>query len=481
MAVTSFLRIISIIGAIVGGTFLLPIGVGVAYHEYAVLPAFIVPMVISWLCAAIIFLLWRKQKITISLRGAFVVVAGAWIFVSAFGAVPLFLSGAIPDGTDAFFESVSGISTTGATIVGDIESLPVCINLWRCELNWLGGMGIVALTVALLPLLGVGGFQLIKAETTGPEKGKITPTIAATAKTLWFIYIIFTVVQTVLLMICGMSFVDAISHAFSSLGTGGFSTKNASLGAFHSTAINVICAVFMILAGMNFSLYYYMVRGKFSEVWHNSELRAYIGILCVMITATTAAIIPQYTNFRSAFHDALFHVTSILTTTGLTTVNYEQWAPAARFLLFLLYFLGGCSGSTAGGVKIIRWVVLRKQVHNETERMLHPHGVFSIRLNQHVGRKDIVFSVASFFALYIFLVLITACVGTFGNLDPLTALTGALAMVGNVGPGFGHLGPAYHYGFLPAFVKWWYCFAMLAGRLELYTMLIFFMPAFWKK
>lgn len=481
MDIISFLRIISLIVAIVGIAMLFPTLVATVYGDYTVATAFLIPMVVSWIIAAIIFTAWRNTKIKMSTRGAFVVVAGAWTTVSVMGAFPLFLSGAIPNFTDAFFESTSGFSTTGASILNEIEALPISINLWRCEMNWLGGMGIVALTVALLPLLGVGGFQLIKAETTGPEKGKISAHITTTAKMLWGIYMAFTAIQTVLLIFCGMGFLDAIAHAFSTLGTGGFSTRNASIGAYNSVAIDVVCTVFMILAGINFSLYYYLISKKTDEVRNNSELKAYLFIVISLGIIVGILIFPRYGNFFTSLRYSFFQVASLISTTGFSTDDFAQWMPAAQFFLFLLYFFGGCSGSTGGGVKVIRWVVLGKQVNNEIMRMIHPHGVFTIRLNKHVGRKDIVFNVAAFITVYFLLVIITTFVGTCGNLDLFSAVTGALSMVGNVGPAFGLLGPTDNFGFLPDFVKWWYCFAMIAGRLELYTMIIFFSPAFWKK
>lgn len=481
MDIISFIRITALIIAIVGVSFLFPVGIAIAYGELNMLPSFLIPMFASWVLAAIVFFAWRKRKIKLSTRGAFVVVAGAWITASLFGSVPLFFSGAIPSFTDAFYEATSGFTTTGASILSAVEPMPVCINFWRCEMNWLGGMGIVALTVALLPLLGVGGFQLIKAETTGPEKGKITPTITATAKTLWGIYVGFTVVEAILLMIFGMNFVDAFAHAMSTLGTGGFGTRNASIGAYDSVAIDVTCTVFMILAGVNFSLYYYIFKRKISDVRDNSELKAYMAIVVSVSIVIAILILPQYGSFFNALRYSSFHVAALISTTGFSTADFTQWIPAAQFLLLLLYFMGGCSGSTGGGIKIIRWVVLAKQLNNETMRMIHPHGVFSIRLNHRVGRKDIVFNVTAFMALYALLVLVTTFVGTIGGLDLFSAITGALTMVGNVGPGFGLLGPTENFGFLPSFVKWWYCFAMLAGRLELYTMIIFLLPAYWKK
>ena len=397
------------------------------------------------------------------------------------GALPLYTTGCYKTFVDALFESVSGFTTTGATVLGELEALPISINLWRCETHWLGGMGVVTLTVALMPLLGVGGFQLIKAETTGPEKGKVTARITTTAKLLWLIYTGLTIIQTIALCIAGMGFIEALCHSFATLGTGGFSPRNASVGAYNSAAVDYICTLFMFLSGVNFSLYYYVIIGKLSDIKNNSELKAYCALVLFFIVAVTFSLKSVYGNFLTSFRYSSFQVVSLMTTTGFATADFASWPSSAQFWLFLVYFIGGCSGSTGGGIKVIRWVVIGKQLQNETRKMLHPHGVFSIRLNGRVGRKDLVPTVAVFIMLYFIVVFISTFVGCCGNLDPWSAFTASLSMVGNVGPAFGALGPTCNYGFLPDFVKLWYSFAMLAGRLELYTMMIYFMPGFWKK
>jgi trk system potassium uptake protein TrkH len=351
----------------------------------------------------------------------------------------------------------------------------------RCLTHWIGGMGIVTLTVALLPLLGVGGFQLIKAETTGPEKGKVTARITTTAKILWAIYFGFTAVETIALKLAGMTFTDALSHAFATLGTGGFSTRNSSIGAYNSVAIDVIIMIFMFLAGINFSLYFYIITRKFRDITTNSEFKAYLVIVIALIIAVTISLRSVYGNFGDSLRFSSFQVVSLMTTTGFSTADFMQWPAVTQFLLFVTFFIGGCSGSTSGGVKVIRWLVLGKQVQNETRKMLHPHGVFAIRLNGRPGRKDIVFNVAAFMVVYFGLVAITTFVGCLGELDVWSSFTGALSMVGNIGPGYALLGPSQNFGFLPDFVKYWYSFAMLAGRLELYTMIIYFLPVYWEK
>ena len=477
----TLLKVTSILLAIVGTTFVIPISVALAYGETSYLLSFIIPMVASLILVFAVNIPTRKVKFNMSIRQTFIIVALAWIIASFMGSVPLYYSNCFTSYADALFESFSGFSTTGGTVLTDIDNIPRCINTWRCLTHWIGCMGIVTLTVALLPLLGVGGFQMIKAEATGPEKGKVTARITTTAKLLWLIYIVFTLIETIALRIAGMDFVDALSHSFATLGTGGFSTRTQSIGAYDSVAIDIVCTVFMFLSGINFSLYYYLITRKVRDVLDNSELKAYLWILLFFILAVTVSLVSTYGSFGKSLRYSSFQVVSIMTTTGFATADYMTWPPITQFFIFCLFFIGGCSGSTSGGVKVIRWVILGKQVNNETKRMIHPHGVFSIRLNNRPGRKDIVFNVAAFMTVYFALVGITTMVGCIGKLDILTAFTGALSMVGNIGPAFGLLGPSSNYSMLPDFVKFFYCFAMLAGRLELYTIIIFFMPSYWKK
>ncbi len=481
MMTFTVIRIASVVIGIIGATYSIPIAVALFCGETEVIQSFLVPMLASVVIAFVCVFLGRGKKTRLSTRGAFSVVAVSWLSACFFGSIPLYASGAIPNFTNAVFESVSGFTTTGGTILSDAECLPRSINLWRCQMHWLGGMGIVALTVALLPLLGVGGFQMIKAETTGPEKGKLTPKITNTAKLLWFMYFGFTVVQTVLLMIAGMDFVDALSHSFSTLGTGGFSSKNASIGAYQSASIDIICTVFMFFAGVNFSLYYYILTGKVQDALRDSELRVYVGIVVLESLAIAFFESSTYGGFFSSLRYSSFQVLSVMSTTGYATADYTLWSPASQMLIFFLFFSGGCSGSTAGGVKVIRWTILAKQFHNEVQRMIHPHGVFTVRLNQKAGRKDVVFNVAAFIFIYIMMVLITTFITTLFGIDLFTSFTGALSMMGNVGPAFNKLGPSCNYGFLPDAVKWLYSFVMLAGRLEIYTMIIYFFPLYWKR
>lgn len=481
MNLFNFFRINILLLAIISITFALPIGVAIYFQEYQIIPSFFIPGITCIALAIIVLLLGKRKKIAMTPRDAFIVVAAAWFFASLLGSLPLYFSGWVPSFTDAFFESVSGFTTTGATNLPDVEILPKALNMWRCQMHWLGGMGIVALTVALMPLLGVGGFKLIKAETTGVEKGKVTPKIATTAKILWIIYFSFTIIQTILLKLAGMSWYDALAHTLSTLGTGGFSTKNSGIAHYNSPAIEWICIVFMFLAAINFSLYYYAVTFKFKEIIQNSEFKAFIFIVFATTLGITFFIYKIYNNFGHSFRVALFQTTSIISTTGFSSVNFDLWPAGAKIFLLFLMLIGGCSGSTAGGVKVIRWVVLSKQTTNEVRKMLHPHGVFNVQLNGRVGRKDVVFSVAGFLFLYCFIVAITALVAACNNIDTISSITASMTIVGNVGPGLGAVGPMYNFGFFSPATKWWFSFVMIAGRLELYTILIFFMPSFWKK
>jgi len=472
-------RIIGMLVLLEAVLMMLCLAVGVSYGEDV--SGFAISAGATVLIGLLFYALSYGASKSVGRREGYFVVGSVWLVFSLIGTLPFMLTNSTNSFVDAFFESMSGFTTTGATIFADIEVLPKQIILWRSLMQWIGGMGIVTLTVALLPLLGVGGFQLIKAETTGPEKGKVTARITTTAKILWLIYIGLTLLEALLLKLAGMDFVDALSHALSTLGTGGFSSQNSSIGSYNSLAIEIICTVFMFFSGINFSLFYSLFTGKFRDIKDNSEFKVYLVLILFFVTAITISVMPVYHSAGTALRYSSFQVATIMTTTGFATADYLNWPSTAQFWIFLLFFIGGCSGSTSGGIKVIRWVILCKQVNNETKKMLHPHGIFTVRLNNRVGRKDIVFTVTAFMTLYALLVALTTLVGCIGKLDLFSAFTGALSMVGNVGPAFNLLGPSANYGFLPDFVKWWYCFAMLAGRLELYTMIIFFMPSYWRK
>ena len=468
----SIIRIFSYMLGIVGAALLLPFAVGCLHGEERAAIAFGVPMAASLLTA---LAFWYRQKggvKTISVEGAFMVVGGIWIVIGLFGALPYYLSGATTTFTDAVFESVSGFTTTGATIMANVEVLPKSVNLWRCETHWLGGMGVIALAVALIPLLGVGGFRMIKAETTGPEKSKLTSRIATTAKTLWGVYFVFTLTQTILLRYFGLSWFDALCHAFSTMGTGGFSTYNDSVAHFNSAAVDWTCTAFMLIASVNFTLYFNLLTFKMREVFLDTELRGFLLIVVVAIGAVTLIELQEYGDAAKSLRYSAFQVASIISTTGFVTADYARWLPGAQMVLLVLFLIGGCSGSTAGGVKVVRWAILWKQLKNEFRRLLHPHEIVSLRLNAMSGREEFVPLVASFLFVYMLLVAVTSLVGALSGLGIVESVTGALSMIGNVGPAFGALGPSATFAPLHWAVKWWYSFVMIAGRLEIYTVLI---------
>jgi trk system potassium uptake protein TrkH len=471
-------RVLSYVLAITGFALLPPLGVALAYGERGCVAAFAAPLAASWLAALACWLANRRGAGTFEARNAFIVVGGAWVSICVFGALPLWTSGAFASFSDAVFESVSGFTTTGASVMPDVESLPRCVNLWRCETHWLGGMGVIALAVALIPLLGIGGFRLIKAETSGPEKGKVTSRIADTAKALWFIYFSMTALQAVLLRYAGMDWFDAVCHAFSTLGTGGFSTRNASVGAFSNGAVDWICTIFMLLASVNFALYYRLFTGRGREFLRDTELHGFLGIVALSVAAVTCVEVADFGSLGPALRHSAFQVASIVSTTGFMTSDYAAWRPAAQVVLFALFLVGGCSGSTAGGIKVIRWTILAKQLKNEFARLLHPHAVVTLRINGVPGRETFVPLVAAFVFVYLLLVLFTAFAGALAGLGLVESVGASLSMVGNIGPAFGEMGPTANYAALPAALKWWYAFAMLAGRLELYTMLILLGRAF---
>lgn len=479
MSLIPLIRILAVVVGIVGLSCLFPLFVALGLGEREVVPAFLTPVVTGVVATLFVFLARDKRQSSIGVKTAFFCVAFSWIVACLIGSVPLIVSGAAPSYIDAFFESVSGFTTTGATVISGLDNLPRSINLWRCQTHWLGGMGIVVLTVAITPLLGVGGFYLVKAETTGPEKGRLTPKIANTAKALWLIYMFLTAIEAILLRIFGMDWIDAVSHSFSTLGTGGFSSRDSSIGGFNSPAVEWICSIFMLLAAINFSLYFHLISKRFRQVYENSELRAFFMIitcsvlLIVFLGRSGGDIIPLRT--------ALFQVASVISTTGFTTADYTKWSLVAPSVIFSLFLIGGCSGSTGGGVKIIRWVILRRTLRNEALRLLHPRGVFSLHLDSKPMSPQMVVTVAAFVFLYFALVIITTFAGALTGLNLETSLTGALSMVGNIGPAFGDLGPSANCGWINPYLKLWYCFAMLAGRLELYTLMIFLSRSYWKR
>ncbi len=430
----------------------------------------------------IIWALTRKQKSpTITKREGFVIVSFAWVIISFFGTIPFLMSGAIPSFTDAFFETMSGFTTTGASILTDVEALPHSILFWRSMTHWIGGMGIIVLSVAILPFFGIGGMQLYIAEMPGVTKDKLHPRITDTAKRLWGIYILLTFAETAFLMFGGMDFFDGICHSFATMATGGFSTKNTSVAGF-SPYEQYVIIVFMVLAGTNFSLHYLALHGKIRDIWRDEEYRNYLYVLLTFSIVISIILITNMaiTNER-AIRDSLFQVVSIVTTTGFVTSDYLVWPGELWFFIFLLMFVGGMAGSTGGGIKVVRQLLLFKNAGQELKRTVHPNAIIPVRLNKKAISQEIIYKVMAFFQLYIITFTIGAMVMSFLGLDFDSAIGASIATLGNIGPGLGTVGPIGNYAHIPEFGKWFLSFLMMIGRLELFTVLILFSPAFWKR
>lgn len=482
MKIPVVLRVLSVFLIIISFFLLSPIIVAFFYGEYDLIQYFLIPVGINILVALCLFFGLRSRGgLNLSIRGGFLFVTLAWITASASGALPFYLSGAIPSYTDAFFETMSGFTTTGASILTNIEAMPYSLLFWRSLTHWLGGMGIVVLTVALFPLLGIGGFQLLKAESPGPSVDKITPRITETAKILWIIYLALTVLETGLLMLGGMNLFDSLTHTFGTLATGGFSPKNTSVGFYQSGYIHVVITIFMYLAGVNFILYFKLIRRDFRSIFRNTELKVYTAILLIATLLIALDLFGStYDSFAISLRYAGFQAASILTTTGYATADFAAWPAVSKILLFALMFIGGSAGSTGGGMKVIRIVTVIKQGFNEMRYLIYPRGVFRIHINGRAVKKDVVYVITGLVSLYIFLLVIVSIIVASAGNSILTSFSTALVTLGNIGPGFGMVGPAENYAFFPDYVKWLLSFVMMVGRLEIYTVLVLFTPVFWR-
>ena len=441
-----------------------------------------------------IMLFSKNNNRKIHKRDAYFIVILGWLIMVLSGMVPYISTGSITSFSNIFFETMSGYTTTGSTVINDIESLPESIIFWRSMTHWLGGMGIIVLAIAILPLLGIGGMQLFSAEAPGITGDKIHPRISDTAKRLWLIYVGLTLLETLLLKVAGMSLFDAINNSMSNIASGGFSSKNESIGFWNdSPLIQYIVIFFMFLAGTNFVLIYFGILGKFKKIISDTEFKWYVSFITTFVLITTLILFfnvdlnstsvehPQvYGKFESSFRHSLFQVVAIVTTTGFVTGDFISWTPFLTMLFFGIMFLGGSSGSTSGGVKVLRHLILIKNGFLEFKRSLHPNAIFPLRHNNHVVEKPIIIHVLAFFILYLILFIIGAGVLSLLGLDFESAIGGAASSLGNVGPALGTLGPTSTFAGLPEIGKFWCAFLMLVGRLELFTVLIFFSPDFWK-
>lgn len=444
--------------------------------------ALLISGLITFAVGFITWLFTRGDTTEIDKREGYVIVSLGWISMSVFGSLPFIIHGAIPDYTNAFFETISGFTTTGATILTDIEALPHGLLFWRSLTQWLGGMGIIVLSLAILPILGIGGMQLFIAEAPGPTKDKIHPRIQETAKRLWGIYFILTLSQVIFLMIGGLNLFDSLNHAFTTMATGGFSTKNSSIAYYNSPFVQYVFILFMFFAGTNFTIHYLALHKKFGFFKINSEFKFYLFITLLSALVVMIIHLPyQSLKFEESFRQSLFHVVSLITTTGFTTSDYENWAPYSRMIFFALLFIGGCAGSTGGGIKVIRHFILYKNSLLELKRLVHPRAVIPVRVNGKAVNPEIISVVQAFFILYILIFVFTSIIVSLLGLDFASAAGAVAACLGNIGPGIGIVGPAGNFAALPDLVKWILSALMLIGRLELFTVLLLFAPSFWKK
>ena len=405
-----------------------------------------------------------------------------WLISGMIGALPFYMSGHIPTFLSSLFESVSGFTTTGASVLSDIEALPESLLLWRSLTHWLGGLGIVVLFIIVLPHLGVGGRALFHSEVPGPHTEVLKPKIRETAFILLKIYIGLTIIETVALLCCGMTVFDSVCHTFGTLATGGYSTKNTSVAAFDSLAIEVVLIIFMFLAGVNFSLYHYFLSGERSVFWKDTEFKTYI---LIIIGATTLILVDLSLHYS---HDiaqnlrhVLFQVISVQTTTGYGTADFDKWPGFSKLILFMLMFIGGCAGSTSGSLKVIRWVILFKYIFNQVERVFRPQAIRPIRLGKAVIDDHVVNNIIGLFCLWMVIFAVTSVVISSMGFDMMTSLSATAATLNSIGPGFVEVGPTMNFSVIPDLGKLLLVICMLFGRLEIYTFVILFHPAFWKK
>ncbi|MEE9435698.1 MAG: TrkH family potassium uptake protein [Candidatus Adiutricales bacterium] len=458
-----------------------PLAVSLIYQDGTAI-YFLVTIGLVVFSGLILILTFRSPGQEIRHREGMAVVTLGWVSAGFFGSLPYYMTGVLDRFIDCLFESFSGFTTTGASIMTNIEMLPQGILFWRDLTHWLGGMGIIVMTIAILPLLGVGGMQLFKAEAPGPVTDRLKPRITETAKTLWKVYLVFTGAEVLLLHLGGMELFDSFCHTFGTLATGGFSTKSASIGHYQSAYFDTVITVFMLISGINFTLHYQALSGNIKAFYKNSELRFFLAIFLTASILITWSIWKSHVpSLGESVRLATFQTASILSTTGYTTTDFEQWPSFARIILLTLIFIGGSAGSTGGSIKVLRVMLLLKHSYRELRHLIHPRAVIPVKLQGRIVPDDVMFSVWGFFILFLALFIVAALLLTIMGIDLTTSLTAVAASIGNIGPGLGSVGPTENYAHLPQAAKTVLILCMLLGRLEVYTVFILFVPEFWKK
>lgn len=473
------IRVLAFLSIFLGLGMLLPLPF-CYYYGSGDAQAFLISAAICFTLGILAFVT-NDKRTDLKTKDGFAIVTFGWIIMALLGSLPYMLSGAIPSFADAFFESMSGFTTTGATILSEIESLPKGILLWRSITHWFGGMGIIVLTIAILPFLGIGGMSLFKAESPGPISDRLKPRITQTAKLLWGVYVLLTATELGLLMVGGMDFYHSLNHAFATMATGGFSTRNMSL-MNETPYTQYIIILFMFIAGTNFSLHYYWMRGDFKSVYKSTEFKVYVFIILFTSVIIFTEVFQHYAGaVEPAIRDVLFHVVSVITTTGFATADFEQWSSAAQMMTLALMFIGGMAGSTSGGMKVIRVILLFKFAYNQFVKVLHPRAIVPIKIGDTRIDDKVIHDVLGFFVLYIGIIAASIYILIFFGLDLETAIGSAVTAINNIGPGLNLTGPTDNFGFLPDVSKWLLSFLMLVGRLEVLTVIILLAPSYWKK
>lgn len=460
----------------------IPLSISLWYQEKSSILGFLIAMLIMGLVGLVLSNIPTSNK-RLKTREAFLIVALGWFATSFFGALPFVFSGNIPNLIDAFFETVSGLTTTGATLLPNVEALSKGLLFWRSFTHWLGGMGILVLTLAILPTVGVGGFQIFKAESPGPTPDKLTPRIAATTKILYTVYLVMTGLQIALFYGAGLNLFESLVFAFGSVGTGGFSIYNDSFARFSNNSVLVIImSLFMIVSGINFSLYYDLWKKRWKQVLNNSELRLYLSIIAISVLAISLNLYGRvYVGWGETAKQALFQVSSIITTSGFSTVDFDQWPTFSKGILFALMFVGGSAGSTAGGIKVIRLLVAGKVVKREVSKALHPQLASPITIDGRIVAPEIVSGVASFYFLYFAVFIIGSLLISLEGLDLVSSMSAVATTLGNIGPGLGAVGPTNTFAQFSSLSKLFFSLLMLLGRLELFTLAVLVTSSFWKE
>ena len=474
------LRVLGLLNLFLAGTMIFPLGISWFYGEKEFV-SFLIAMGITALAGLLLYLPMPKKRGDLSRRQAFLIVTFGWLSASIFGAIPFYLSGLFTHPIDAFFETVSGFTTTGASVLTALDVFPKGLLFWRAMIQWLGGMGIILLSIAILPFLGVGGMQLYRAEVPGPFLDKLRPRIAETAKILWQTYLLITGLEVVLLFLGGMSIFDSLCHSFTTMATGGFSTQDTSI-AFYGHYHRIVITVFMFLAGANFALHYRFLKSGYKGYWLDREFRFYVTLILVGIGVVFGYLFWQSGGgWGDRLEDAAFQVVSIMTTTGYATADFGVWPAFCQYLLLFLMFVGGCAGSTGGGIKCLRVMLLYKYVQQELRRIIHPHAVTTVKLGEEAVSQSVLNGILGMVILFLGIFVLASLAMSLLGFDIVTSISSVAATLGNIGPGLGSVGPAENYAHIPAIGKGILIFCMLAGRLEVYTIVILLFPEFWRK